>query len=131
MLFIITHNIVHIHYPTFTTQVIIACIIYLILFFIISDIFPKNAKYYLIVIIILDFIYFKNKYDNSPKEIIEIKEDIPQINIPKEIKKYEPKYDIESISLSDMSDVRVSHDTSTEENTLSLLSETSTELHFD
>lgn len=129
-MFIITHNIVNEHYPALSTQVIIASIIYLIIFFILSDIFPSSKiKYIVVVVAIIDFIYFKKKYDssNSPKPNIVIPESLKKENTIISNKKSEimsdSSTDAATISLSELSDVRVSHDISTEENSLSILSE--------
>lgn len=63
MFFLLTHTSINKYYPNPLIQIIVGCILYLITFFIIKDVFDAKSsfyskyKYYLLILITLDIVY--------------------------------------------------------------------------
>lgn len=125
MFFLITHASIGKYYPKILTQIIVACICYILLFLILTDIIDGHINgYYLIPLILIDigFLYYYTQHKKKTTRIVVSKQNV----------QYQPDQsvmDVKSNSIhsntlsSEINNFKIIHDNNTSENNENMFSE--------
>lgn len=129
MFFLIVNKTVGKYCHSFKTQFLIGCFCYIITYFVMQDVMDidiyNKYKYYLLTIFVVDASYLIYKHNKECKKMISLEKS--SVRLSKETSSSDIEISISDIpksiaTLSDLDDVKIGHDMTSDEQSLSSIS---------
>ena len=129
MFFLIVNKTVGKYYQSFKTQFLIGCFCYIITYFVMQDVMDidiyNKYKYYLLTIFFVDGSYLIYKHNKECKKMVSLEKS--SVRLSKETSSSDIEISISDIpktiaTLSDLDDVKIGHDMTSDEQSLSSIS---------